>query len=63
MVYIFHDVGQRIAYPLTRQFPGPDDGISEYELPTSFLFPETYRVLTPSRGGWEASGILLKESK
>ena len=36
IVYIFHDVGQLVAYPLTRRFPGPDGGISEYKLPTSF---------------------------
>ena len=34
--YICHDVGQLVAYPLTGQFPGPDGGISEYKLPTSF---------------------------
>ena len=36
MEYICHDVGQLVAYPLTGRFPGPDGGISEYKLPTSF---------------------------
>ena len=36
---ISHDVGQLVAYPLTGQFPGPERGISEYKLPTSFLYP------------------------
>jgi hypothetical protein len=58
MVYIFHGVGQRIAYPIARQFPEPETGISEYELPTSFLFQDLKSINAGS--GWLQATKKLK---